>query len=66
MVRTSELEFVLLATLYSTPVWMPICFAAYALGRRQQSLRFWFCLVTAEAIALAWTLFLFNASWLLG
>ena len=66
MVSTSEIEFVLLGAIYSTPVWLPICFAAYAMGRREHSIRFWFFLITAEAVALAWTIFLFNASWLLG
>ena len=43
----------------SAPVWIPVVFAAYAIGRKQYGLKLLFALVTVEAIALA------AASWLI-
>ncbi len=45
----------------SVSVWTPIVFAAYAIGRRQVTTRFWFCLTTVEAITLLFTMFLMRA-----
>ena len=44
------LDRMLLAT---GPIWVPVVFLAYALGRRQFSLMFLFVAITTEAIALA-------------
>lgn len=38
--------------LLTTPIWFPVVAAAYALGRRQFSLKFLFFVVTLEAFIL--------------
>ena len=39
--------------LITVPFWLPIVAAAYAIGKRQFSLRFLFAVITAEALSLA-------------
>lgn len=41
------------ALLISSPLWIPLLFVAYAVGRRQFSLKLLLGLITAEAFALA-------------
>jgi hypothetical protein len=36
----------------SSPLWVPIAFACYAIGRRQYGMRFMLALATAETIAI--------------
>jgi hypothetical protein len=38
--------------LITVPLWLPVVAAAYAVGRRQFSLRFLFVVITAEALSL--------------
>jgi hypothetical protein len=53
--------------LLSSPLWVPIVAAAYAIGRKQFSLRFLFGVITAEAIALGivslWLWWLYHDFW---
>lgn len=43
----------LITLVYSSPIWIPLVFLAYAVGRRRVGLLFFFALITAEAISLA-------------
>jgi hypothetical protein len=43
----------LLLLAISSPLWIPIAFAAYAVGRRRFNLKLLFAFLTVEAIALA-------------
>jgi hypothetical protein len=44
-------ELLAYAFVLAAPFWIPIAFAAYAIGRRQYGMRFLFALMTAEAVA---------------
>jgi hypothetical protein len=41
----------LLAFMYSCPLWTPLIFGAYALGKKQFGVAFLFALLTAEAVS---------------
>ena len=49
-----------LATVVSLPVWVPLVFLAYAIGRKTYSLRLLFVLVTVEAICIGFVLWALN------
>jgi hypothetical protein len=46
----------LFALLESAPLWIPIAFVAYAVGRRQFSISWLFVFIAAEALGLAITI----------
>ena len=51
--RIEWMEALLLLFAFSSPIWTPIVFIAFALGRQKFSLAFLFAFITAEAVSLA-------------
>jgi hypothetical protein len=45
-------RILIISMVFGSPVWLPIVFAAYAIGRRQFSLLVLFLLLTAEAVSI--------------
>jgi len=53
-----------LAASFASCLWLPLVFGAYAIGRRQFSLRLFFGFCTVECLAIAWWFCVFK-QWLM-
>jgi len=58
------MEMFLRYAAYSAFIWVPLVFAAYALGRRRLSLWFFLTLTAAEAIAVLLAIWIYHGWWL--
>jgi hypothetical protein len=61
---TNKLSYYFHETVIMSVVWIPIVFAAFAIGQRKVGLRFLFALITTEAVACYLSQLVRNGAWL--